>query len=126
MICNTWIIDVTTKKAKNSKIMTVCSHTINGKFIGYDEANSYIDRIGLHKDTKVENLRHCDGKITVEIKAVDEPYYGGSSAMLEVNYKCDKCEFPYYESLPNQYNINEFMKNIIEFFDEQDIKGFTK
>ena len=33
----------------------------------------------------------CDGKIICSIEAVDELYYGGSSAALEVGYKCNKC-----------------------------------
>ena len=41
-------------------------------------------------DERGEYIR-CQGKILVDIQAVDEPYFGGSSASLEITYKCNEC-----------------------------------
>ena len=37
----------------------------------------------------------CLGAVTVTLKAVDEPYFGGSSATLEADWVCTRCAMPY-------------------------------
>lgn len=46
------------------------------------------------------NTENCEGKIVATVSAIDEPYFGGSSAELKISYKCDKCGQSYYEELP--------------------------
>jgi hypothetical protein len=41
----------------------------------------------------------CGGDVTVRVKAIDEPYFGGSSAMLELYNECSRCKFPYYDKM---------------------------
>lgn len=38
-----------------------------------------------------EGVFRCQGKIQVKVTAVDEPYFGGCSAALRVETKCDTC-----------------------------------
>lgn len=52
----------------------------------------------------------CDGNIICEVSAVDEPYFGGSSASLEIKYKCDKCGQTYFKHLPQTSGeMSDFM-----------------
>lgn len=56
----------------------------------------------------------CDGNIICEVRAVDEPYYGGSSAELQIRYKCDKCGQTYFKHLPQTSSeLSDFMTNKI-------------
>lgn len=56
----------------------------------------------------------CDGNIICEISAVDEPYYGGSSACLEIKYRCDKCGQTCFKHLPqNSSELSKFMTDKI-------------
>lgn len=38
----------------------------------------------------------CDGVLVASVKAVDEPYMGGSSAALEIVVTCDRCGHTYH------------------------------
>lgn len=64
----------------------------------------------------LDNAVVCDGKIIVNVAAVDEPYFGGSSAELEISYKCAKCGQTYYKELPRySQELSEWMtKKIAE------------
>lgn len=33
----------------------------------------------------------CNGEIKCEVRAEDEPFYGGASARLDITYKCQRC-----------------------------------
>jgi len=59
-------------------------------------------------------IDNCDGKISCEISAQDEPSWGGSYAKLDVLFKCDKCKGTIYPDLPNEYNINDWINNILD------------
>ncbi len=59
----------------------------------------------------------CQGTVEIEVRAVDEPYFGGSSAELDVITKCDTCGHRYYSNLPNQYNLNEWLNHILSEMD---------
>lgn len=39
----------------------------------------------------------CGGDVTVIAKAEDEPYFGGSSARLVIEWTCSRCKHPYAE-----------------------------
>ena len=62
--------------------------------------------------TRISNL--CEGKIIAEVRAEDEPYYGGTSANLVVNFTCDRCGCTYFKDLPNESSISEFLTNVVE------------
>ena len=44
----------------------------------------------------------CGGDVTVKVKAVDEPEYGGHYAKLEIEFTCTRCKHPW---LPNRIEI---------------------
>lgn len=69
------------------------------------------DVSGLEWDSS--NL--CDGEIVATVEAVDEPYFGGTSAALNISYICNKCGGVYIDdSLPNEYNISDWLTNRIK------------
>lgn len=45
----------------------------------------------------------CGGDVTVKVKAVDEPYFGGASAKLEVEWTCSRCREPY---VPGRFEVD--------------------
>jgi hypothetical protein len=55
----------------------------------------------LEKKINLETFGDCDGEIIAEVSAIAEAYWGGSSAELEVKYKCNKCGQTYYKELPH-------------------------
>ena len=44
----------------------------------------------LHGVT-AEDFNICDGVIVASVEAEDYPHFGGTSACLDIGYKCDKC-----------------------------------
>lgn len=39
----------------------------------------------------------CFGRVTATLKAVDEPYFGGTSAELHIEWTCSRCTMPFVE-----------------------------
>jgi hypothetical protein len=66
----------------------------------------------------------CGGEIRANISAYDEPYYGGTSARLDVQYKCQECGETTFHELPrDDEGLSEFLTRIVadlsdEFRDE--------
>ncbi len=46
-------------------------------------------------DKIVETLPICGGNVVVVCKAIDDPYFGGCSASLEIEWICSKCKAPW-------------------------------
>ena len=77
----------------------------------------WVSRQNARKIDKIDliNTDECDGKIIATISAVDEPYFGGSSAELKILYKCEKCGQGYYKELPQtSFDLSEWMTKKIE------------
>jgi hypothetical protein len=71
-----------------------------------------LEALNLYADNGL--LQECQGKIVGTIQAVEEPYYGGVSADLSVEFKCDTCGHSYYPNLPTKYNINDWINSFLE------------
>jgi hypothetical protein len=54
----------------------------------------------LHGAITEMATRRCDGRIVATVAAVDEPYFGGTSSILEVTYKCEACGNTHFPDLP--------------------------
>lgn len=54
--------------------------------------------------TEAKRLLICGGDITVELKAINEPYYGGSSAALELEVTCSLCDNPFFKEIEELQN----------------------
>jgi hypothetical protein len=69
------------------------------------------------KDLDKLDLDHpeiCQGNVMVSIIAEDEPYYGGTSATLEVRFRCDTCDHQNYPNLPSSYGFNEWVNKLLD------------
>jgi hypothetical protein len=72
-----------------------------------------IEEIKQHFHAIVQ-IEPCKGQIKARVYAVDEPYYGGTSARLEVEFYCEKCKIP-VEGLPsNETELNDFLNKYLE------------
>lgn len=67
-----------------------------------------------HYKINLSDYEICGGNLTAHVKAEDEPYFGGSSASLNVYFKCDKCHVNVHQYLPDKYSIEEFLTKIVE------------
>lgn len=64
------------------------------------------------------NTKLCEGKISVSVDAEDEPYMGGSSAVLAINYKCYECGNAFYPQLPQTAeDLNKLLERMVETMD---------
>ncbi len=109
MKCNSRIYYWANKKKKNGKpsIHTIVS--VRGRSA---EEISWIEKSMNELSKNVDpNFDICDGDIIGEIVAVEEPYMGGVSASLEVNYRCTKCSCNNYKDLPNQYSLETWFND---------------
>lgn len=114
MVCNSLLIyykeEVNGKKRLFSSISPSWRDEPN--FLEYWKENNVTPKT-LAKIDLVGTM-NCDGRIICEVSAVDEPYYGGSSASLEIKYKCDKCGQTYFKHLPqNSSELSNFMTDKI-------------
>lgn len=62
---------------------------------------------------KPSNIKECGGKIVADMSAKDEPYFGGTSARLSIEYKCQKCGCTVFHELPNEMTISQFLTEYI-------------
>lgn len=122
MKCDNLIADVEKKKRGKVKLVkkffkpmhmladSVCewSELPDGFRQHYEKQNS------LNSPIPPEGAIPCGGNIKVTIEAVDEPEWGGTSASLEISYKCDKCGCTWYPELPSKYDISEFTTKMFE------------
>lgn len=103
----------------NRKIFYYSKTSKPGKrrIFGYVGPNQNIrDTVQYWASNRQDFDRHydtCDGDVMAEIKAIDEPYYGGASAELSVEFKCSKCKCTHYPELPDKYNINEWLNKVL-------------
>lgn len=110
MKCNAFLVNRT--NPKTGKV---------SKFASY-EPNCTIDIMEwLQKSTRPSIFSEltlqedrCDGTIRVRVSAEDEPYMGGSSAVLEVELSCDKCGHSHYPSI---LDFNTWLNKILEKVD---------
>ena len=69
---------------------------------------------GFESQIPPKDAKPCGGNIIVTVEAVNEPDWGGTHALLEITYKCDKCGCKWYPELPTEYNISKFLTKAIE------------
>jgi hypothetical protein len=85
-----------------------------------EEAFAWFDRIQTQSRNKLDMLAdngemwECQGKVKAHIVAEDEPYMGGSSAVLRVTFRCDTCGHTNYPNLPDEYNVDEWINGILD------------
>lgn len=114
MKCKTGLIYVTNKKGVR-KI-----HTTLPPNCTREEAFSWFNRCQEYTKLNLDMLAsngeiwECQGKIKVHILAEEDPYFGGTSAVLRVTFKCDTCGNTNYPNLPDSYNINEWVNGILD------------
>jgi hypothetical protein len=72
---------------------------------------------GLPKYEDAEEI--CDGRILVNIEAVDEPDWGGTYATLVVEYKCEKCGNILFPHLPNKYELKDYMQKHVDELEDK-------
>lgn len=57
------------------------------------------------------NFEICKGDVFGTIMADEEPYFGGTSAVLKVFYTCTDCRCTHYHHLPTENNINAWFND---------------
>lgn len=78
MKCDNWIDP--TKTGKRGQLL-------KSAFLGTREAGAQRARLG-------DEARECGGNIAASVSVVNEPYFGGTSASLDVDYTCDRWAVP--------------------------------
>lgn len=55
--------------------------------------------------------------MTLTVEAMEEPYFGGSSAKLEITAACSRCAAPYVpEALRFPYEPGKVLAEALEFY----------
>ena len=86
-------------------------------FVSQCEKNNkqWLRKVNLYSPNGI--MYECQGNVTMEVRAVDEPYMGGTSAALEVEYRCSKCNCTYYKNMPDEYSLNDWLNVIVSNMD---------
>lgn len=107
MKCNSKLVYF--KKLSNRK--RNLKFTVPASFSVEDYLNTYKqkDRLDL------ENIETCDGRIVAEISCYDDPYMGGTTATMEVIFRCDRCGQTHFPELPiGVQGLNDWITKKIE------------
>lgn len=65
-------------------------------------------------EEEAKDIVICDGDVTVSIRAFDEPDWGGTTATLEIAYKCSTCGAVIFPHLPqNAEQLSEFVTKAV-------------
>ncbi len=75
----------------------------------------HLEKVNLYAENG--QMYECQGKVVATIEAQDEPYFGSSSASLNIDYKCDTCGHTYYPQLPDAYHINDWFNTQLDKMD---------
>lgn len=108
MKCNARKYFWSNKKKKNGD--KIIHSVVSVRGMDSDEISWFEKRFSEQKNID-PNFEVCSGDVFGEIVAVDEPYMGGTSAELEVNYHCTECTCNHYKDLPSKYNISAFLND---------------
>ena len=69
------------------------------------------------------NTEICDGNVVATVEAEEEPYMGGSSAILSITYKCDKCANDFFPELPQSgEELSAMLTGHIAALDEKSLR----
>ena len=69
----------------------------------------------------------CDGDIVVEVRAVEEPEWGGTNAALEIEYRCSKCGNLFFGELPQtSEELSRFLTSIIAAMTDEQRETFIQ
>jgi len=62
----------------------------------------------------------CDGDVSVSVQTVNEPVYGGTSAVLEIEYFCNKCGNRDFRELPNsEGDLTTLVQGVLDNMTEE-------
>ena len=69
------------------------------------------------------NTKVCEGEVAVKVEAEEEPYYGGSSAVLSIKYECNFCGNTFFPELPQTgEGIALMVESFIGLADEETLR----
>jgi hypothetical protein len=131
MKCRAWVVEKPGRKKGNgeryTKIVAVRDAYVRTETqYLYEDTKNKTKLTGIGKPKRVvfyptppethPDATLCGGKIIVEVKAVDEPYYGGTSATFEIEYKCERCKWTFHGAdLPTtQEEVSKLLTDYIE------------
>lgn len=64
----------------------------------------------------------CHGTVQATVSAVDDPYWGGTSAQLEIDYKCDTCGQTFFPELPaTAEDLSKFVTDMVARLGSDDV-----
>lgn len=103
MKCRAWVIEKPGRKKGNGERAVVIQSVGDAYVREHTEGNGdakkpkfWIVRSILQPTPPRPDATLCGGAIEATISAVDEPYYGGSSARLDITYVCKRCKHTYH------------------------------
>lgn len=63
----------------------------------------------------LDNIQLCGGKIIAQMDCHDEPYYGGTTAEMDIDFVCENCKQTYFPELPQSLEqLNDWITKKIE------------
>lgn len=117
MKCRAWVIEQT-YRTKGKGIQKVRVKAIADAYPRehFDVGTLDLVRNVLRPTPPQEGATLCGGKLIARIDAEDEAYYGGTSAVLHIEYECERCHWGYHgPDLPdNSEKLSEAMTAYLE------------
>jgi hypothetical protein len=109
-------------KCRNHVLFETRKRRGSGKEYEYPKVvHSWIHKeFGSYTSTP-EKMVECGGNLVATIKANEEPYMGGVSAVLEVTITCDRCNCFFYPEIPTTAEgISKFVTMLLERISDED------
>ena len=109
MRCGCYVKHETTPKGRERTNVVSWWHTTDAGVGGTFSTGQLLD----------QGYEICQGRVKVTIKAEDEPYYGGSSASLSIEYICDSCGWMFHPQLPqNGEDLSRMLTRALVDYDD--------
>lgn len=110
MICQARIKIGQTKTGKEKIHLVITPYKL-----GWPGSSDTPEYPQIHQPELFTGTEECGGKIVASIQAIDEPYYGGHSATLEVEYKCQRCKNQHFPDLPSDSEgLSKWLTEVVD------------
>jgi len=105
----------------NAKIIKYCYGKNIGKFwqilnsdVSISDTRKIIKDYNNHNVFQIAFCGVCDGNVSIDIELIDEPFFGGSSTVINITTKCSKCKCVSHPEIPTTiYQFTDWVNELI-------------
>ena len=112
---------------RNPAILATISSEEASTFIGNEFEKKILSEFNWIKPELFFSADFCKGNIKTNIVLDEDSFFGGTTFVIEVEYKCDNCGHSSFPHLPQtEVQIAKLVTNIIRIFTDKELNTLMK